>query len=50
MINFLYDFNTATLTKPPIRTKLSQSNGGHKNFPLGCFFDEKRFKVYLIYR
>lgn len=50
MISFVYDFYSKEIITKQNRTQIPQSNGCHKNFPIGTFFDEKRFKIYVVYR
>lgn len=50
MASIIYDYQTAQITTEEAITEIQQTNGVHKNFPIGTFFDEKRFMVYVVYR
>jgi hypothetical protein len=50
MISFIYNHHTGKLDSKKNVTNINQTNGCHKNFPIGTFFDEKRFKIHIVYR
>ena len=50
MVSVLYDYKTQTIKTKDIKVDIQQTNGTHRNFPIGTFFDETRFMVYVVYR
>jgi hypothetical protein len=50
MVSAFYDYQAKTLIGKESRLKIEETNGIHRNFPIGTFFDEERFMVYVVYR
>jgi len=49
-INVIYDYRNNSLVSKDTRFEIAATNGTHRNFPIGTFFDEKRYMVYIVYR
>ena len=50
MVSVIYDYKTGSILTKDTKIDITTTNGTHKNFPIGTFFDEKRYMVYVVYR
>lgn len=50
MVSYIFDIENKEMIDKPFIISLSKKASMEKNFPIGTFFDDKRGKVYVVFR